>query len=133
VRDALRYYPMLRDAPQHWILADAAPKILPEIPTRLGEYAADLLSKRGVDIRVSTTLESAEADSVKLSDGSTFPTNTLVWTAGVRPRPAVSQFGLPLDERGRVKVDQFLRVEERSNVWALGGNAAVPTLATPAP
>src|SRR5262249_16759657 len=51
--------------------------------------------------------------------------------AGVRPRPAVSQFGLPLDERGRVKVDQFLRVEERSNVWALGDNAAVPNLATP--
>jgi NADH dehydrogenase len=131
VRDALGYYPMLRTAQQHWILADAAPKILPEIPTRLGEYAADLLSRRGVDIRVSTTLESAEAAAVKLSDGSTIPTHTLVWTAGVRPRPAVQQFGLPLDERGRIKVDRFLRVEGRSNVWALGDNAAVPNLATP--
>ena len=131
VRDALRYYPMLRDAPQHWVLADAAPKILPEIPPRLGEYAAELLAKRGVDIRVSTTLESADAGAVKLSDGSTIPTRTLVWTAGVRSRPAVQQFGLPLDERGRIKVDEFLRVEGRSNVWALGDNAAVPNLATP--
>ena len=40
VRDALRYYPSLRHAPQRWVLVDAAPKILPEIPTRLGEYAA---------------------------------------------------------------------------------------------
>ena len=40
VRDALRHYPTLRDAPQRWVLVDAAPKILPEIPTRLGEYAA---------------------------------------------------------------------------------------------
>jgi NADH dehydrogenase len=131
VRDALRYYPTLHDVPQHWVLVDAAPKILPEIPTRLGEYAADLLAKRGVDIRVSTTLESAEADAVTLSDGARIETHTLVWTAGVRPRPAVQQFGLPLDDRGRIKVDPFLRVEGRSNVWALGDAARVPNLATP--
>jgi NADH:ubiquinone reductase (H+-translocating) len=29
VRDAVRYYPALRSEPQHWILVDAAPKILP--------------------------------------------------------------------------------------------------------
>src|ERR671927_1378821 len=44
VRDALRYYPSLRDAPQRWVLVDAAPKILPEIPTRLGDYAAAQLA-----------------------------------------------------------------------------------------
>ena len=37
VRDALRYYPELRTAEQRWVLVDAAPKILPEIPRRLGE------------------------------------------------------------------------------------------------
>ena len=40
VGDALRYYPGLRKATQRWVLVDAAPKILPEIPPRLGEYAA---------------------------------------------------------------------------------------------
>ena len=63
VRDALRYYPELKDAPQHWVLVDAAPTILPEIPRRLGEYAARELAKRGVDIRVSTTLDSLDAES----------------------------------------------------------------------
>src|SRR5919201_5876780 len=58
-RDALRYYPPhVRSAPQHWVLVDAAPKILPEIPPPLGEYAAEQLLRRGVDIRVGTTLES---------------------------------------------------------------------------
>src|SRR6187397_1632314 len=33
-RDALRYYPRLREVPQRWVLVDAAPKILSEIPTR---------------------------------------------------------------------------------------------------
>jgi NADH dehydrogenase len=91
VRDALRYYPALHGAPQHWLLADAAPKILPEIPTRLGDYAAALLARRGVDIRVSTTLESVEPGAVTLSDGSRIETETLVWTAGVRPSPALSE------------------------------------------
>src|SRR5213076_1749883 len=46
VADASRYYPSLRDEPQQWVLVDAAPKILPEIPRRLGEYATRELSKR---------------------------------------------------------------------------------------
>jgi NADH dehydrogenase len=126
VRDALRYYPTLRTLPQRWVLVDAASKILPEIPTRLGEYAARQLAARGIDIRVSTTLESATESSATLSDGDVIPTRTLVWTAGVRANPLLNELGLPLDERGRVVVDPTLRVEGRERVWALGDCAHVP-------
>jgi NADH:quinone reductase (non-electrogenic) len=131
VRDTLRYYPRLRGMRQRWVLVDAAPKILPEIPKRLGEYAARELWKRGVDIRVSTTLDSVDERSATLSDGTTLETETLVWTAGVKATPLVGRFGMPLDERGRVRVDETLRVEGRSNVWALGDCARVPNRATP--
>jgi len=131
VRDAIRYYPGLRHAPQRWILVDAAPKILPEIPTRLGDYAARQLVKRGVEIHINTTLESVEAGAARLSDGDRILTHTVVWTAGVKASPVLSRFGLPLDERGRVKVDELLRVEGHKHVWALGDDAAVPNAATP--
>ena len=131
VRDALRHYPGLRDRRQHWVLVDAAPKILPEIPTRLGDYAAQQLVERGTDIRVSTTLESVDAEGVVLSDGARIPTHTLVWTAGVRAHPLLAEFGLPLDDRGRLRVDPTLRVEGRETVWALGDCARVPNEATP--
>jgi NADH:ubiquinone reductase (H+-translocating) len=131
VRDALRYYPDLQGERQHWVLVDAAATILPEIPTRLGEYAARELAGRGVDIRVSTTLEEAGPGFARLSDGQTILTNTLVWTAGVRPNRAVSVFGFPLDERGRIPVDETLRVEGAAHVWSLGDCARVPNLATP--
>src|SRR5205807_3138735 len=104
VRDALRYYPSLRETRQHWVLVDAAPKILPEIPTRLGDYAARQLAGRGVDIRVDTRLDSVDGDGVVLSDGSRIETRTLVWTAGVRANPIAHPLGLPLDDRGRVIV-----------------------------
>ena len=131
VRDALRYYPRLKGVEQRWVLVDAAPKILPEIPTRLGDYAARQLVKRGVDIRVETTLDSVEEHAATLSDGERIETDTLVWTAGVRATPIVSRFGLPVDERGRVKVSPTLCVEGRESVWSLGDCARVPNEATP--
>jgi NADH:ubiquinone reductase (H+-translocating) len=131
VRDTSRYYPRLRDVPRRWVLVDAAPKILPEIPTHLGEYAARQLLKRGVEIRVSTTLDSAEEHAATLSGGERIETDTLVWTAGVRATPIVGLFGLPLDEKGRVKVGPTLCVEGRENVWSLGDCARVPNGATP--
>jgi NADH dehydrogenase len=124
--DAMRYYPRLRGTPTRWVLVDAAPKILPEIPRRLGEYAARELAERGVDIHVGTTLQSVTADEAVLGDGTRIPTRTLVWTAGVRPNPLLAELGLPLDERGRVEVDELLRVPGHDGVWALGDCARVP-------
>jgi NADH:ubiquinone reductase (H+-translocating) len=131
VRDALRYYPELGHTQQHWVLVDAAPKILPEIPTGLGDYAAHQLAGRGVDIRVGTTLESVEPHAAVLSDGDRILTSTVVWTAGVRANPANELLGLPLDERGRVRVDATLQVEGEQHVWSLGDGARVPNAATP--
>ena len=54
-----------------------------------------------------------------------------MWSAGVRANPLLAELGLPLDERGRVVVDEMLRVQERANVWALGDCAAVSNRRTP--
>jgi NADH:ubiquinone reductase (H+-translocating) len=131
VNDALRWYPRLRDTAQRWVLVDAAPKILAEIPSRLGDYAAKELARRGVQIHVRTTLESYDGMEAVLSNGTHIPARTLVWTAGVKASPLVGIFGMPLDERGRVQVDEHLRVEGRDRVWSLGDCAAVPNRATP--
>jgi len=131
VHDALRYYPRLQERRQRWVLVEAEPRILHEIPASLGEYAARELKRRGIDIRVSTLLEAVDSGSVRLSDGTTLPAETLVWTAGVRPHPLVADWGIPIDERGRVKVDETLRVEGFDNIFALGDCAAVPNAATP--
>jgi NADH dehydrogenase len=126
VDDALRYYPRLHDTPRRWVIVDAAPKILPEIPSRLGEYAARELAQRGVEIYVGTTLESISHEEAVLGNGTHIPTRTLVWTAGVRANPLLRELDLPLDDRGRVEVDELLRVRGREGVWALGDCARVP-------
>ncbi len=128
---ALRFYPALRGVPQRWALVDAAPKILPEIPRRLGEYAARHLEGRGVEIHVGTTLESYDGREAVLSNGTRIPARTLVWSAGVRAHPLLQDLGLPLDERGRVCVDEMLSVQGHADVWALGDCAAVVNTCTP--
>jgi len=126
VDDAARHYPRLADVPRRWVLVDAAPKILPEIPSRLGEYAARELTERGVEIHVDTTLESVSADEVVLAGGHRIPTRTLVWTAGVAANPLLRKLGVPLDERHRVEVDELMRVRGHEHVWSLGDCARVP-------
>jgi NADH:quinone reductase (non-electrogenic) len=89
VDDAIRYYPSLRDVPRRWVLADAAPRILAEIPSRLGEYAAGELTRRGIEIRVETTVESVAAEEVVLSGGVRRPESAAraVRTAARRTSP----------------------------------------------
>ena len=128
---ALRYYPSLRDVRQRWVLVDAAPTILSEVPRRLGRYAAAQLARRGIEIHVGETLASYDGETAVLSGGTTVPARTLVWTAGVKASPLLREFGLPLDDRGRVQVDSTLRVVGFDDVWSLGDCAAVPNTRTP--
>jgi NADH dehydrogenase len=131
--DALRYYPRLRSTRRRWVLVDAARRILPEIPPKLGDYAAAELRSREVEIHVDTTLDSVSADEAALGNRTRIPTNTLVWTAGVAPNPVLREWELPLDEKGRVEVDELLRVRGHEHVWALGDCARVPNTRSDGP
>ncbi len=124
--DAMDSYPRARLHGMRWILVEATERVLPEIDLSLAEYALRQLRGRGIEIRLGTTLEGVEADSATFSTGETVPTRTVVWTAGVRPHPSLRNLSVPLDERGRVRVDDHLRVEGQEGVWAIGDCAAVP-------
>ena len=126
-----RWYPTLRGIRQRWVLVDAAPRILAEIPQKLGEYTHHYLERRGIEIHVGATLESFDDSEAVLSDGTRVPARTLVWAAGVRASPDLERLGLPLDDRGRVIVGPTLQVEGTDDVWALGDGAAVPNTRTP--
>ncbi|HSJ43386.1 MAG TPA: NAD(P)/FAD-dependent oxidoreductase [Euzebyales bacterium] len=131
VQDALRDYPSLRGIPHRWLLVEAQDRILPAIPTHLGEYATELLAARGIEIHTNTRLNAVHDDRVELSGGQVVPAHTVVWSAGVAPHPLVTVMDLPTDRTGRIKVDAALRVEDHEDVWALGDIAQVVNVATP--
>src|ERR1700751_5719226 len=125
VRGALRSYPNLRDDMIRVVLVNPGKFILPELGAKLGVYTQKQLEKRKVEIRVNTKVASVTDRSVTLSDGTEIYTNTLVWTAGTSPNPLLAE--LPCTkEKGRLVVNEYLEVQGRPGVWALGDCAAIP-------
>ena len=129
-RDAIATYPSLRPEEMRWLLVDLAPKILPELGPELAAYAVERLAERRIEVLVDTRLESYQDRTVRLSGGRSFAVDTLVWTAGVRPSSLARSAGFSVDDAGRVRVDEHLRVEGAEDVWAAGDAAAVPDRTT---
>lgn len=126
---ALHRFPNLHPRYLHWVLADRAPAIMPELGAALGQTASRLLQQRGIELRLQTSVAEVTETTVSLSDGETLPCRTLIWTAGAAVNPIVATLGLETT-RDRLVVTPELAVPERADVFALGDAAAVPDLAT---
>ena len=127
-RDACRYYQGVQPEDMRWVLVEASGRILPEVSEGLGEYTLAQLRSRGMEIHLQTRLESCVDGHVVLSDGTECDAETLVWTAGVKANPDLARFGLPLDDKGRLRCAATLAVQGVDGVWSAGDCAAVPDL-----
>jgi NADH:ubiquinone reductase (H+-translocating) len=130
-RYALRYIDGVDPSDMHWTLVEAANRIMPEVSVALGSYTADRLAERGIDVRLSTRLESVVDGHVVLSDGEEFDAETVVWTAGVKANPMLDGTDLPRDDQGRLPCRADLTVRGVDGVFAAGDCAAVPDLSKP--
>ena len=126
-RNAARRIPGLHPDLISWTLADLAQKLMPELGDELGDKAKRMLSARGVNFKLGTSVAAVTDVEVKLTDGTSMPTETLVWTAGVAASPLVRGLGETL--HGRVVVGADLRLPGAEGVFALGDSTAVPDLA----
>jgi NADH dehydrogenase len=123
--DVLRFYPRIRRDEVRFRLFEAGPRILPEIDATLGATAARVLERRGVEINVSTAVQSIEVNRVRLLN-ATIDAATIVLTAGIVPSVVASAIPVAHDQRGRIAVDATMRSRSHRNVWALGDCAAIP-------
>ncbi len=123
-----RSYPKLRKSDMRWVLVEAADSLLPGLDPRLARYCERTLRRNGVEVHLTTQLMSCEAATVHVSNTvvAPFPSGTIVWTAGQRPSSLPSESGLTVDERGRVPVDDHLRVPGTPNTFVIGDSASVP-------
>ena len=130
VREALPLYPNLCEEMLRVMLVHSGPVILPELGESLGRYTQKVLARRGVEVRLKTRVKRMTENSVFLVDGVQIPSRTLVWTAGTVPSPLISSLSCA-KEQGRIVVNQFLRVHDWPDVWAVGDCAFVPDLRNP--
>lgn len=135
---ALRYYPEIAPEDLRFVMVEMAPGILPEMGPDMGQYALNELRKRGMEIKLETRLESCVDGHIVLSNGERFETDTLVWTAGVKPSPVLKATDLPLGPKGHVIALPTLQVATEDGTvvegaWAAGDCAQVPDLSQPQP
>lgn len=106
------------------VLLEREDAVGPELGAGPRSQIEEALATAGVELRLGTSLASVTADSATLDDGTTIPTATTIWTAGMLASPLTAQLPADRDRLGRVAVDEHFRVAGLAGVYAAGDTAA---------
>jgi NADH dehydrogenase len=106
-------------------LVEAGPTILAGSSPQLIDKAARILSDLGVQVHTNAVVAAATEDGFRLTGGQLVEGGVFVWAGGVKPPELVADPELPTGHNGRVKVDRYLRVLDRPDIYAAGDLASV--------
>ena len=113
-------------------LIEAMGRIMPEVSLKTSLWVIKDLAQRGAEIHLNTQLASAVDGKIEMSTGESFESDLIIWTAGVMANPVIRNTDLPVEERGRLRVQADLRVINDDGVvpdaWGAGDVSAVPDL-----
>ncbi len=124
-------YPDLQLNPLKIYLIEAGDKLLSAMTAKSSDDTYKDLERLDVNIMLNTAVQQYDGKEIILSNGQTIKSSTLIWTAGVK-----GQFpsGIQPDivQRGnRLKVDEYNRLENTQNIYAIGDVAYMSTEAYP--
>jgi NADH:ubiquinone reductase (H+-translocating) len=101
-------------------LIETGPVLLAPYNDKLRQYTRDQLVKRGVEVKLNTTIKEVRESSVLLADGSEHRSDITVWAAGIAGPEASWTAGLPRGKGDRIEVGPDLRVSGQDRVFAAG-------------
>ncbi|MCS7221385.1 MAG: NAD(P)/FAD-dependent oxidoreductase [Anaerolineae bacterium] len=128
-----RDYPHLDFREVHIILLEAMEALLPNLPQRLQAYALARLRSMGVEVRLQAPVSRIEPHVVRIRDGTSLPTETVIWTAGVQGEPQAKAWGLPIARAGRIAVQPTLQVPGHPEIYVVGDLAYLEEDGIPLP
>jgi NADH dehydrogenase len=101
-----REYPDLAVKRAQVYLVEHGSTLLAPFSVEAHEYAARTLRGKGVRLLLSQSVTEVMSDHVRLSDGTSIPTRTVVWAGGLMASPLADNSGLP---RGAAVVSRCSR------------------------
>jgi NADH:ubiquinone reductase (H+-translocating) len=126
-RSVLRFYKRLRDRRVEVVLVEAGPVLLAGLPAKMGEYSRRILERRGVEVLTGDGVTSADASGLTLQSGRRIESETIIWSAGVKPSTTIANERLlPKTRQGAIQTAQDMSVPGFPGVWAIGDCAAIP-------
>jgi NADH dehydrogenase len=123
---ALNDYPGIDPRAVELVVLESGEKLLGRLPEKFGRYAASVLGKRGIRLRLKQDVATVDAHGATLKSGERIPSATVLWAAGEKPAPLAESLGLKTDKHGAIETAADLSVPGTAHVWALGDCAAVP-------
>lgn len=112
-------------------LYQSSSRLLKAMSEEASQKSLEYLENLGVNVCLNSRVTNYNHDELTLSDGTSFKTDTLIWTAGVKGAPIK---GLPENSIGggnRILVDGFNQVLDTARVFAIGDVAAHSTEKNP--
>jgi NADH:ubiquinone reductase (H+-translocating) len=108
-------------------LLEATDTLLPGFTKEAQQYTKRHLRTAGVDVRFKSIVTRVTQDTVRLTDGTLLHGDIIIWTAGQRGNPTITNAGLPTDTSGRIIVNTDFRVIGNERIYAVGDAAATGT------
>ncbi|MBT8384156.1 MAG: NAD(P)/FAD-dependent oxidoreductase, partial [Bacteroidia bacterium] len=105
-------------------LYQSAPKLLNAMSDESSQKSLAYLKQLGINVHLNARVTNYDGDVLTIKDGSTFNTDTVIWTAGVKGAPIR---GLPegtIIGGNRIWVDTFNKVLNTASIFAIGDVAA---------
>ncbi len=115
-----RDYPELDVSQMDIHLVEATGRLLNGMSDVAGKKALEYLGRMGVQVHLNAAVKSYDGMEVALSTGEKLITRTLIWAAGVKGNPVEGLDVAALTRGSRLKVDEYNRVTEYDNVFAIG-------------
>ena len=129
-REAAKSYRTIDPSEIRVILLHRGSRLLPVLSDKLAEFSRRAMQRRGVEVRLNTSIMGATQKGAILGDSETIPTRTLVVALGSAPNQLLDVLPGERGIKGRVVVDDTLSVPDCPGIWAVGDCAAVPDIHT---
>ena len=101
-------------------IIEAGSQILPGMPQKVVSLTEQKLHDLKITVLLSSPVAAVTGKSVKLKTGQEISSDVVIWTAGTRPNPIISNMGLALDEKGRPVVNESLQSINYPEVFVIG-------------
>jgi NADH dehydrogenase len=108
-------------------LIEASPKLLGSMSEKSSAKSKNFLNKMGVNVLTSSIVKDYDGHLVTLGDGKTIKSKTMIWAAGIQGNFVSGINANNYTRTNRILVDDFNKVKNYQNIFALGDIACMIT------
>ncbi|MFO7893712.1 MAG: NAD(P)/FAD-dependent oxidoreductase [Longimicrobiales bacterium] len=119
-----RDFRFINTASARILLLEGADRVLPPYPPELSDSARRQLERLGVDVRTRAMVTDIDDTGVHLGK-EIIPAGNIFWAAGVAASPLGAALDAPLDDAGRVSVEDDCSVPGHPEVFVIGDLAHI--------